>query len=59
MLTKQINSKYDLIALLQQAQMKKIVAKDIESKDDLRAIIKSAETMAQSSSQLTVFLIGN
>lgn len=59
MLTKQINTKYELVSLLQQAQVKKIVAKDIESKDDLRAIMKSAETMVQSNSKFTIFLLAN
>lgn len=57
MLTKKITSKNDLIALLQQVQIRKIVGKDIESKDDLNELMKTATGLAQGNSKLTVFLI--
>jgi hypothetical protein len=57
MLQKPINTKHDLITLLQQSAIKKIVCKDIESKDDLKNITKTAESLIQFKSKLTVFLI--
>lgn len=57
MLSNSLNNKFDLIKILQQITIRKIVGKDIENKDDMKSIIKTAEGLAQGNAKLTVLLI--
>jgi hypothetical protein len=56
MLKHKIAIKRDLMKLLQSVQIKKIIAADIRSKDDLNKMIKEADQMVRSNLEVTMFV---
>lgn len=57
MLQQKISNKQELIRLIQSTNIKKIDAADINSKDDIKEMIRAAEQHLRSNQQITMFVI--
>ena len=57
MLQQRISSKQELIRLIQSANIKKIDAADINSKDDIKEMTCAAEQHLRSTHKITMFII--
>ena len=57
MLQKSIDTKQQLISVVNAASIKKIIGADIQDKKQLQEIMKNADDIFKSSNQLTVILI--
>lgn len=52
-----ISNKHELIRLIQSANIKKIDAADINSKDDLKEMTRAAEQQLRANHKITMFVI--
>jgi hypothetical protein len=57
MLEQKITTKNDMVRILQSANIKKIIAADIKSKDDLDKMNLAAQQQLRSNNKITIFLI--
>ena len=57
MLEKIITTKLHMVQLLQSTNIKKIIAADIKTKDDLAKLNRDAEHLLRSNNKITMFLI--
>ena len=57
MLEMKITTKQQLMKLLQGSDIKVVIAKDIESADDLEQLKKSGQTMLRNGKSITAFLV--
>lgn len=57
MLELKISNKQELIRLIQSANIKKIDAADINSKDDIKEMNRAVEQHLRSNHQITMFVI--
>ena len=59
MLELHIKTKSELLKLLQGSDIKLVVAKDVDSVEDLKDAMKSGESMLRTKKHLTLFLVAN
>lgn len=57
MLEKQVTNKQDLIKVIQQARIKKVLGKNINNEDDLNSLIRDAKQLLRSNNEVSLFLI--
>jgi len=57
MLEQKVTTKNDMVQILRSANIKKIIAADIKTKDDLAKLNLAAEQQLRSNNKITMFLI--
>lgn len=57
MLKQKLNTKSDLMRVIQSTNIKKIIGVDVDNRNDVTAFCKQAEQQLASTDQVTVFLI--
>ena len=57
MLEQKVTTKLHMVQLLQSTNIKKIIAADIKTKDDLAKLNRDAEQQLRSNNKITMFLI--
>jgi len=57
MLEQKVTTKLHMVQLLQSTNIKKIIAADIKTKDDLAKLNRDAEHLLRSNNKITMFLI--
>jgi hypothetical protein len=59
MLQKNINTKQDLIKLIQSSDIKQVIARDIHVPEDLNEVKKLAIQMMRNKKSITVFIVAS
>ncbi len=57
MLEQNITTKQDLMKLIQSVQIKKIIASDVHTNEDIKDMCRTAEQFLRSNKNATVFVI--
>lgn len=56
MLERAITTKQELIKIVQSAHIKRVVAEDIHTSDDIKHLCRAAEQLLRSNHQVTIFI---